>query len=182
MDRSFGPTRYGPLTNTGRSLLAASLVEARTSLCDALDALGAHTEGLVVVGSHVVHERTKHLGIVSIVTKDCDLAVVPTLVADDPKIEEAMRGAGFRPLGEFDSPSHTNYLHQPGLWGRGIADDGSPVSEVDLIVPTGGEPYAEPAGEPDGALARSRWTRTTPSAALATSPSSPTGLWSDGQA
>ena len=115
-------------------LLRRPLIEARTSLCDVLDALADHKEGLVVIGSHAVHERTRSLGIVSTTTKDCDLAVVPGLVESDPRIEDAMRSAGFVPLGELpQAPSR--YEHQPGLWGKGFTDDGSPIAEVDLIVP-----------------------------------------------
>lgn len=117
-------------------LMHRSLIEARRGLCDALDALSGHRAALVVVGSHAVHERTKHLRLVSTDTKDSDLAVVPSLLGDDPKIEPAMRAAGFKPLGEFtDHPRHSRYVHRPGLWGKGFDDTGAPIDQVDLIVP-----------------------------------------------
>ncbi len=120
-----------------RRLLHRSLVAARQGLCDALDALAEQREGLVIVGSHAVHERTQHIGIESTRTKDSDLAVVPPLFATQPRIDEAMRAAGFRPLGDFtDHPQHQRFVDQPGLWGRGFDEDGAPIAEVDLIVPS----------------------------------------------
>lgn len=119
-----------------RTILHRSLIEARQGLCDALDALAEQREGLVIVGSHAVHERTKNIGIESTQTKDSDLAVVPPLFSAQPRIEEAMRKAGFRPLGEFtDDKNNRRFLNQPGLWGRGFDEKGAPVAEVDLIVP-----------------------------------------------
>jgi len=116
--------------------LAPSLVEAREHLCEALDVLAAHREGLVVIGSHAVHERTKHVWAESTATKDSDLAVAPALISGQPQIDQVLRDVGFRPLGEFtEHAAHLRYLGQPGLWGKGFDPVGLPLAEVDLIVP-----------------------------------------------
>ncbi|WP_344106171.1 hypothetical protein [Myceligenerans crystallogenes] len=76
----------------------------------------------------------------STTTKDGDLSLTPSLVADSPLLVDAMRGAGFRPLGELEAErfegARQKYAAQPGLWATGISDNGIPEGEVDLIVPT----------------------------------------------
>ncbi|MCL2422637.1 MAG: nucleotidyltransferase domain-containing protein [Micrococcales bacterium] len=154
-----------PQPDTAQPLLAPSLVESRTYLCEVLDALAAHIDGLVLIGSHAVHERTKHVQVDSTSTKDSDLAVVPSMVSTQPSIDEAMRRAGFRPLGELEG-SGTRYEHQPGLWGKGFNADGFPVAEVDLIVPmamSGGGRRAPRSMSAHGP----RTTRTAPGIELA---------------
>ena len=112
------------------------MVDSRTYLCQVLDLLAAHSAGLVVVGSHAVHERTKHLPIVSTATKDSDLALVPELVSDDPNIGQLMRSAGFRPLAEMtENQARGRFAGSPGLWGTGFRGR-HPVGEVDLLVPS----------------------------------------------
>jgi len=151
--------------------LAPSLTVSRVTLCEALDALGAHRDSLVVIGSHAVHERAGHVWEFSTSTKDADLAVIPVLLSAVPVIDQAMREAGFRPLSEFDEhPKHRRYLGQPGLWGRGFDQGGNPLGEVDILVPqalSGGggddDDQAPPATAGHGCLA----TRATPGIELA---------------
>jgi hypothetical protein len=117
-------------------LIHRSLIEARESLCAALDSLSAHQDGIVVIGSQAVYERTKSLQIMSPQTKDADIVIVPSLVSGEPNIEEIMRASGFRPLGEFEEhPRHKNFQGRPGLWGKGFTAAGEPIAEVDLIAP-----------------------------------------------
>jgi len=112
--------------------LAPDLVESRQTLCVVLDALAEQREGLVVVGAHAVHERTKHLDMMSTATRDSDLAVVPSLVSDEPDIERLLRSVGLRHAGEFEG--HENFVDQPGTWCRGWEGDRM-VGQVDLCVP-----------------------------------------------
>ena len=98
----------------------ANYVKARASLLDALAALGPLREAAVLVGAQAVYEYTHkidHRFAVAPTTFDADLAFVPELLVDDPRIPDAMLEAGFE-------------LHdQPGIYRR---EDGS---QVDLLVP-----------------------------------------------
>lgn len=97
------------------------LVRARTALLDALDALRDQQHAVVVIGAQAIYLHTGGAAIaVAPATKDCDLAVDPRALAGQPRIEEAMRAAGF----QLDPDSR-----QPGAW---ISLDGIPV---DLMVP-----------------------------------------------
>jgi hypothetical protein len=94
------------------------LVEARRALLDAVEALGGHVDQIVLVGAQAVYLHTDEVTLgVALFTKDADLALIPPL-ADEPNIEKAMRGAGFRPGS------------QPGIW---LDQNG----QVDLLVPEG---------------------------------------------
>lgn len=96
------------------------LVRARSVLLDALDALQDHSDAVIVIGAQAVYLRTGGIDVaLAEATKDSDVAVDPRLLADDPRIETAMRSAGFLP--------DTN--GQPGAW---VSTDGIPV---DLMVP-----------------------------------------------
>jgi hypothetical protein len=118
----------------------ATLISSRAALCRALDALADQRDAITVIGSHAVHERTKSLRISSTTTKDGDLSVTPSLVADTPLLIDAMRAAGFRPLGELEAErfagKRQRYAAQPGLWALDISDSGRPIGEIDLIVPS----------------------------------------------
>ena len=95
-------------------------VRARAGLLDALEALGPLREATVLVGAQAIYEYTRdHAGdyAVSPFTFDADLTLIPELLADDPKVIDAMGNAGY---------SLTN---QPGIYRRG---DGV---QVDLLVP-----------------------------------------------
>jgi hypothetical protein len=111
-------------------------VEARRVLLDALVALQAHGAAVVVAGAQAVYIRTgsSDLGIAPYTT-DGDLALDPSLLGDDPALEDAMRGAGFRlqePL-----PNQT----EPGIWIAEVTVSGEVVAiPVDLLVPEGVAP------------------------------------------
>jgi len=104
------------------------LVRARGVLLDALDALAEQRAAVVVIGAQAVYLRTGGLDVaLAEATKDSDVALDPRQLADLPRIETAMRGAGFVPADHG----------QPGTW---VNDDGIPV---DLMVP---EQLAGPGG------------------------------------
>lgn len=98
--------------------LEPEYVVARRVLLDALTALRAHLDALVIVGAQAVY---LHVGegevAVAPYTTDGDLAVEPRLLADRPNVATTMTSAGFRP-----DPQ------QPGVW------TSSGVS-IDLMVP-----------------------------------------------
>ena len=98
----------------------ANYVRARAGLLDALSALGPLREASVLVGAQAVYEYTRnHAGdyAVSPFTLDSDLALVPELLVEDPRIIDAMANAGY------------TLTDQPGIYRR---EDGV---QVDLLVP-----------------------------------------------
>lgn len=97
------------------------MVQARSALLDALDALQAHNDSVVVVGAQAVYLHTGQANVaLAETTKDSDLALDPRTLGIDPLIEDAMERAGFLP--EPDA-------RQPGTW---VSVSGIPV---DLMVP-----------------------------------------------
>jgi hypothetical protein len=98
-----------------------SLVRARTVLLDALAALDAHRDAVIVVGAQAIYLHTGRANVsLAEATKDSDLAIDTRILGDVPHLEDAMAAAGFtldprRP--------------QPGTW---LSADGTPV---DLMVP-----------------------------------------------
>lgn len=99
------------------------LVQSRSALLDALGALGAHRDSVVVIGAQAIYLRTAGAPVaVAEATKDSDLAIDPRSLADEPLIESAMASAGFVPDPEKG---------QPGAW---VNAAGVPV---DLMVPEG---------------------------------------------
>lgn len=121
----------------------AAMAPSRAALCAALDAIAPHRDAVTVAGAHAVFERTRDLDIAADATKDGDLALTPALVAEEPRLEAAMRGAGFRTLAELEGEARQHdpglrrrYEAQPGLWATGMASSGEPIGEVDLLVPT----------------------------------------------
>ena len=95
-------------------------VQARSGLLDALGALGPLRAATVLVGAQAVYEHTREQDndfAVAPFTYDADVALQPELLADDPRILDAMASAGFSLTG------------QPGLYinAQGI--------QVDLLVP-----------------------------------------------
>ena len=94
---------------------------ARAALLDALEALEAHRDAVVLVGAQAIYLYTGHTDVpIATETKDTDLAIDPDRLATDPLIEQAMSKAGF--LRNLDSG-------QPGEW---VNETGIPV---DLLVP-----------------------------------------------
>jgi hypothetical protein len=99
-------------------VLEPEYVAARRVLLDALDALGAHRDGLVLVGAQAIYLHTGEGDLaVAPYTTDGDLALDPARLSSEPALEDAMRLAGFR-LDE-----------QPGIW------RGAGAVEIDLLVP-----------------------------------------------
>jgi len=97
------------------------LTRARSALLDALRALGAHRESVVVIGAQAIYLRTSGAAVaVAEATKDSDLAIDPRTLGEEPLIEGAMEGAGF----VLDPVKR-----QPGAW---LSAEGVPV---DLMVP-----------------------------------------------
>jgi hypothetical protein len=106
-------------------------VRARSGLLDALDALGPLRAAAVLVGAQAVYEYTREVDdrfAVAPATFDADLAFVPELLVDDPRIPEAMASAGYELV--------TQPYPQPGVYRR--ADN----TQVDLLVSqmVGGRP------------------------------------------
>ena len=100
---------------------AELLVAARAALLDALAALEAQRDALILIGAQAIYLHTGAAQVaLAETTKDSDIAVDPRALRGNPRLEEAMEGAGFRP--DPDAP-------QPGAW---INRDGIPV---DLMVP-----------------------------------------------
>ena len=95
-------------------------IDARETLLDAVEALGAHSDAAILVGAQAVYAHTEGENDrfpISPFTYDADLALDPELLADSPALVEAMSRAGFH-LGD-----------QPGLYSR----EGR--AQVDLLVP-----------------------------------------------
>lgn len=94
------------------------LVQVRSALLDALDALGAHADSVVIIGAQAIYLHTGEISVaVAEATKDSDIAIDVRILGEDPLIEEAMTNAGF----------HKD--NQPGSW---LTPGGIPV---DLMVP-----------------------------------------------
>jgi hypothetical protein len=61
------------------------LVQSRSALLDALEALGAHRDAVIVIGAQAIYLRTSGaLVALAEATKDSDVAVDPRLLQDDP--------------------------------------------------------------------------------------------------
>lgn len=97
------------------------LVQARSALLDALEALREHRDAIVLIGAQAIYLHTGRADVaLAEATKDSDLALDTRRLADDPRIEQAMSAAGFS-----QAVSRT----QPGSW---LNPAGIPV---DLMVP-----------------------------------------------
>lgn len=100
-----------------RDLLARS----RSALLDAVEALDAHRDAVIVIGAQAIYLRTKGASVaLAEATKDTDFALDPRRLNDDPLVADAMTRAGF--YRDFQAG-------QPGAW---RSRDGIPV---DLMVP-----------------------------------------------
>ena len=97
------------------------LVQARSALLDALNALQDHRESVVVIGAQAIYLHTGSAEVaLAEATKDSDLALDVRSLGEDPLIEVAMERANFRRNPESN---------QPGAW---VSPTGIPV---DLMVP-----------------------------------------------
>jgi hypothetical protein len=79
-----------------------------------------------VIGAQAVYLRTPHAAIASAAyTSDGDLGVDPTMLGDEPLIDEALKDAGFSLKTD----------NQPGIWSRSEIIDGRPVDVgLDILV------------------------------------------------
>lgn len=74
------------------------LVRSRSVMLDALEALAAHRDAVIVIGAQAVYLRTGGAQVaLAEATKDSDLAMDPRRLGDDPRVEAAMNEAGFIP-------------------------------------------------------------------------------------
>jgi hypothetical protein len=97
------------------------LVQARSALLDALEALSEHQDAVVLIGAQAIYLHTGRADVaLAEATKDSDLALDTRHLADDPRIEQAMSAAGF---------TQDVSGRQPGAW---LNPAGIPV---DLMVP-----------------------------------------------
>ncbi len=108
-------------------------VVARRVLLDALVGLEKHREAVILVGAQAVYLRTQLTEITESIapyTTDGDIALDPSSLADDPSLESAMDGAGFRLLQIPDRGI------EPGIWVTDASIGGEIIEvPVDLIVP-----------------------------------------------
>jgi hypothetical protein len=97
------------------------LIRSRSALLDALGALDAHRDAVIVIGAQAIYLRTAGSPVaLAETTKDSDLALDPRRLDDDPLVEKSMSSAGF----------YRNLVgEQPGAW---LNPEGIPV---DLMVP-----------------------------------------------
>jgi hypothetical protein len=96
-------------------------VRTRAALLDALEALEAQLDALIVIGAQALYFHTGDVDVaIPAETKDADIGVDRGKLKDDPRIEQAIETAGFHK--DLESP-------QPGAW---ISPGGIPV---DLMVP-----------------------------------------------
>lgn len=102
-------------------------VAARSVLLDALAALGAQREAVVLVGAQAIYMYTGALELaVAEFTTDGDLTIDPALLQEVPEIESAMYAAHFR------------RGRRVGAWVTDRDIDGVPTEvEIDLMVPEG---------------------------------------------
>lgn len=95
-------------------------IAARRTLLDALQALEAHRDALVLVGAQAIYLYTGDADVeVATTTKDSDLVIIPDLLGEAPLIAAALEGAGF----------HRDLLGHQGMW---LSGEEIPV---DLLVP-----------------------------------------------
>lgn len=108
-------------------------VIARRVLLDALDALGAHRDAVVLVGAQAIYLRVGEADLaIAPFTTDGDLAVDPAILAEIPPLEEAFTKAGFLPKSR-DSV---------GIWvtQRSTTTNVSAEVAIDLLVPASVSP------------------------------------------
>ncbi|MGN9889670.1 hypothetical protein [Micromonospora sp. L31] len=102
-------------------------IAARRVLLDALEALAEHRQAVILAGAQAIYVRTGEADLdasVAPYTTDADLTLDPRVLGPDPRIEEAMRGAGFQ------------LTAQPGIWTTSTKVDGAEMDvPVDLLVP-----------------------------------------------
>lgn len=99
---------------------------ARKVLLDALEALGDQRNAVVLVGAQAIYLHTGDADLaVAPYTTDGDIALDPSKLNDDPKLAEALRGAGF-----------SADIQQVGTWVTSRPLGGRSMDiKIDLMVP-----------------------------------------------
>ncbi len=101
-------------------------VLARRVLLDALEALEDQREAVVLVGAQAIYLHTGDTDLaVAPFTTDGDVAINPEKLHVDPKLEEALHGAGF----QADAQNVGTWTARHTLGGRHVDVD------IDLMVP-----------------------------------------------
>lgn len=125
--RSLGRPSEAADIVTASSAPRIEYVEARRVLLDALNALRAHLDAVVLVGAQAVYLRTAtRIEGYQPFTTDADVVLDPSLLGPIPPLGEAMLAGGFV------------LTHEPGIWVarfRRPGFDDEIVVPVDLIVP-----------------------------------------------
>jgi hypothetical protein len=101
-------------------------VIARRVLLDALEALGEHRDATILVGAQAIYLHTGNADLsVAEYTTDADLAIDPSLLAENPPLEQALASAGF-----YGSTSTV------GIWktSRRTSESRNIDVQVDLLV------------------------------------------------
>ena len=108
-------------------------VLARRVLLDALDALGPHRDSMILVGAQAIYLRVGEGDLVlAPYTTDGDLAIDPTILAEQPPLEKALGDAGFA----------LKSKESVGVWitQRRTASNSNVAVGVDLLVPAAVSP------------------------------------------
>lgn len=102
-------------------------VLARRVLLDALEALGAQRNALILVGAQAIYLHTGPAGLaIPEYTTDADIGIDPQFLSDTPLLGEAFQAAGFHPAGT-----------DVGSWSAKRRLSGNDVEiMVDLLVPS----------------------------------------------
>lgn len=101
-------------------------VLARRVLLDALEALGEQRDALILVGAQAVYLHTGRADLaVAEYTTDGDIAIDPSALRPEPRLEESLTAAGF-----------VQDLQEVGRWLATTQLDVDPVTvKVDFLVP-----------------------------------------------
>ena len=103
-------------------------IYARRVLLDALTALEAHLDAVILVGAQAVYLQTEdRLSSYQAYTADADLVLEPGNLADEPPLKKLMIAAGFE------------YMGNPGRWQKAIKlpnTEDTYLVPIDLIVPS----------------------------------------------
>ena len=102
------------------------ILEAKSALFDAMRALGPHRDSVILVGAQAVYQHTGMMNLaVAEFTRDSDLVLDVSILADAPEISGLLRDAGFyQAIGA-----------NPGAW---LNRKGIPVDLMTPFTLTGG--------------------------------------------
>jgi hypothetical protein len=96
-------------------------VAARHVLLDALEALGAQRNAAILVGAHAIYLRVGEGDLATTPhTTDADLALDPSLLGGDPRLDEALVAAGFLAKVGTSGPVVGSWVTQQTVEGRAV--------------------------------------------------------------